>query len=312
MIGGFAAQDKTLDQPDSTRLKSKRTIWMFTALMVALALAVFAARVARDSFANVVQQQSTAEEREAAVSEMLELLERDSRVRRDYTRQVVESVARFANVTTPESAEVQYALGLWRYYGAYDVPGAVTAFQSAIALRPDWSWAHNGLGIVLFATGREDEGMAAFEEAMRLAPEWSRPYNDLAILYRRAGKMKGAVREIQRALEMDPDGAVTHYNYGVILDVQGHEDEAAAEYRRVIELDPTIPAPYYNIACGFARKGDATSAVNYLSDAVGLEEVFHEEAQRDPDFDAIRDEPEFVRFIETREVTTAREHPEEF
>ena len=234
---------------------------MFTALMVALAMIVFTVRAVRNSFVDPAELQGTAIERDAVVSEMLELLERDPRVRRERTRRVVETVARFANASAPDSAEAQYALGLWRYYGAYDVAGAEAAFRKAIAFRPEWSWAHNGLGIVLFATGREDEGMAAFEEAMRLAPQWSRPYNDLAILYRRAGKMKGAVREIQRALALDPDGAVTHYNYGVILDVQGHAEEAAAEYRRVIELEPTIPAPYYNLACGFARNGVVEAAL---------------------------------------------------
>ena len=280
--------------------------------MVALAMLVFTVRVARDSFAKVAQLQAAADERDAAVSDMLELLERDPRVRRVRTRQVVETVARFAGTSAAESAEVQYAQGLWRYYGAYDVAGAEAAFRNAIALRPEWSWAHNGLGIVLFVTGREDEGMAAFEEAMRLAPQWSRPYNDLAILYRRAGKMKGAVREIQRALALDPFGAVTHYNYGVILDVQGHAEEAAVEYRRVIELEPTIPAPYYNLACGFARNGEVVAALEYLSEAVDLEEAFHKEAQRDPDFDPIRDRPEFVRFIETRAVPVPYESPQEF
>ena len=275
---------------------------MFTALVVALALIVFAARKTRDRSANLAASQDTKIGQSVAVSEMLVLLERDPRVRRARTRQVVETVARFANAAAPDSAEAQYALGVWRYYGAYDVAGAEAAYRNAILLRPEWSWAHNALGIVLFATGREDEGMAAFEEAMRLAPAWSRPYNDLAILYRRAGKMKGAEREIRRALELDPDGPVTHYNYGVLLDVQGHAEEAAAEYRRVIELEPTLPAPYYNLACGFARKGEVGAALEYLSVAIRLEDAFHAEAQRDPDFDPIRDQPEFVRFIEAREM----------
>ena len=280
--------------------------------MVALALIVFTVRAARDSFVKPANLQGAAIERGAVVSEMLELLERDPRVRRARTRQVVETVARSANASAPESAEAQYALGLWQYYGAYDVAGAEAAFRHAIVFRPEWSWAHNGLGIVLFATGREDEGMASFNEAMRLAPEWSRPYNDLAILYFHAGKMKGAIREIQRALALDPDGAVTHYNYGVILDVQGHAEDAAVEYRQAIELEPTIPAPYYNLACGFARNGEVEAALEYLSEAVDLEEAFHEEAQRDPDFDPIRDRPEFVRFIETRNVPTPSENPQEF
>ena len=281
-------------------VKSHRFIWTFTGLIFALAVIVFALRMASDAMKNAEERKNSVEENAEAVDRMLEYLRMDPRVRRTQTRAAVEAVSVFAQETQPPSAEPHYALGLQRYYRDYDVAGAEAAFRRTVELKPEWSWGHNALGIVLFASGREDEGLAAFQEAMRLDPTWTRPFNDLAILYRRAGKMRGAVREIERALEMDPNDPVTHYNYGVILDVQGDVDAAKVQYERVLELDPDVPAAYYNLACGYARKNELEDALRYLEEAIAREEAFHEEAMRDPDFDPIRSRQDFADFMSAK------------
>jgi tetratricopeptide (TPR) repeat protein len=138
---------------------------------------------------------------------------------------------------------------------------------------------------------------------MKLDPEWPRPLNDMAILFRLEGRMVLALNQILAALEMDPEGAVTHYNYGVILEVMGRYSEARAQYERVIELDATIPASHYNIACHYARDGDLEAALPYLTEAIRLEEKFRKECEKDPDFDRVRDEAEFVALLEGTGIT---------
>ena len=62
-------------------------------------------------------------------------------------------------------------------------------------------------------------------------------------------------------------------------------------------MNAELPAPYYNIACGFARHEDVSQSLEYLKVAIQLDPNFHEEAVFDPDFDRIRETPEFMAFM---------------
>ena len=283
-------------------MKSHGRIWILAGTAVLIALAAYEFRRTQTSAREFARNEVVHIEQRAQVAAMFALLENDSRVRRARTQRAVEWVALLAQDADDASPEAYYALGLRRFYGDKDADGAEAALGKAIALRPEWSWPHNALGIVLFSQGDEAPAMESFQRAMDIDPQWARPHSDLAILYRRAGRMDDAVREALVALEMEPASPVAHYNYGVILDVLGRADEARKEYETVIGLDRTLPAPYYNIACGHAREERIAEAVKRLAQAVALDEAFREEAEKDPDFDRIRSAPEFARILEGRPI----------
>ena len=283
-------------------MKSHRRIWILTSAVVLIAVAAYEYRKFRTSPEDTASSQVVNLEQSAQIAAMFALLETDPRVRRGQTQRAVEWVALLAQDTEHAAPEAYYALGLRRFYGEKDLDGAETALRKAIALRPEWSWPHNALGIVLFSRGDEPVAMESFQRAMDLDPRWGRPHSDLAILYRRAGRMDDAEREALVALEMEPTNPVAHYNHGVILDVLGRADDARKEYETVVGLDPTLPAPYYNLACGYAREDRIAEALENLATAIRRDEAFREEAEKDPDFDRIRTDPGFVRLLEGRAI----------
>jgi tetratricopeptide (TPR) repeat protein len=74
------------------------------------------------------------------------------------------------------------------------------------------------------------------------------------------------------------------------------------EWDRAIELlgrqladDPENATLAYNLACAESRGGRADAAVEHLARAVELRPSFAESAQTDPDLEAVRDHPRFVR-----------------
>lgn len=292
-------------------MKSHRTIWTITGIIAALALLVLALRLTRDQSEAIEASRFVTDQRDQAIADMMQALRLDPRVRLESTQRHVEAVAAYADEPGLATAEIYYALGLRRFYGNEDYSGAEEAFREAIALRPNWSWPHNALGIVLFTAGHRDRALDAFNRAMELNPEWSRPHSDLAILYRRAGDLEAALEEVRKAVELDPDGLITQYNYGVILDYVGRErerrgqpevaerlyDEAKERYEAVLQLVPDLPWPHYNLACGYARNGELAPALDHLRAAIRLEQAFREEAKKDPDFDPIRDTREFQNLV---------------
>lgn len=270
-------------------MRLHRAIWTIAILCVLAAVAL-------SSLPNTARRVTDGGQEQGAEQDALELgrkmiaaLEADPRVRRTSTQRLVESVAALAEEGHDERPEVQYAIGLLKFYGEEDYSAAEAAFRRAIELDPAWAWGHNGLAIVLYASGRVEAAEAAWDRAMERAPDWVRPYNDRAIQYRRAGRIDEAGEQLRRALALSPMDATTHYNYGVWLDVTGDHDLARAEYETALEIDPRMPAALYNLACSYAREGRIEKAAPYLEDAIAMNAAFREEAMRDPDFDRVRD-----------------------
>ncbi len=278
--------------------RSHKIIWGIALTIAVMALGLNSFLASMETREVQAARQQALAQRDDAIADMKVLLATDWRLRRAPTRQRVEQVARYATIPKMDTAETYFAQGLFRFHAQSDTPGAEVALRRAVELQPEWAWAHDVLGVVLFKEGKHEAGQASIEQAMTLAPDWSRPYSDLARLYRLAEDWDKALEYAQKAIAMDEDNPVTHYNYGVVLDYMGDREGAQKIYREVLELDAELPAPYYNMACGYGRDGDVEEALKYLAIAIRLSPEFHAESQEDPDFDTIRDDPRFVAFLE--------------
>jgi Flp pilus assembly protein TadD len=275
-------------------VKQHRIIWYFTAAVVAVcAVIVMTRRTSAPAPLELTPGQA-----DRLVKVMLECLETDQRAVRVPTKRLVEEVARLADSGKHETAETEYALGLWHYRTKpRNLKKAETAFRKAIAMRPDWNWSYNGLGLILQSMGRDEEALEAFLKAVELEPTWSRPHNNLAVLLRTMGRLEEAQEKALTALKLDPDNVATQNNYGTLLVDMKRFEEAEAAFKKAIELDPGHPSPYYNMACLASLRGNVDEALGYLNSAVVLAKEYREEAMGDPDFEAIRDLPQFRKLI---------------
>jgi len=147
----------------------------------------------------------------------------------------------------------------------------------------------------------ETRSFAAAEEAYRraiaLKPEWSRPHNDLAILLRILNRLDEAEQEALAALHYGPDDVATHNNYANLLVEQGKLNEAEPYYLKAISLDPKHPKPYYNLACLYSLQGKKEQVYPLLKKAIALDGALRAEAQKDPDFKTLREDPEFRKIL---------------
>lgn len=293
-MGRLDCSNSQQEEAPESLMRSHRTIWTITTAILLLALIAFVLREARHARERKAMTNTAIEVRDTVTRKMVALLKKDPRVRRSPTQRMVEAASSYATHPTLASSETFYALGLRKFYGESDFEGAEVAYLEAVAMRPDWSWPRNGLGILWFSTGQEERGLDSFQEALRLEPSWSRPHSDMAILYRHTGRMDEAIREVEAALNMEPLDPFNHYNYGVILDELSRHAEARAKYEKTLELSPGLPQAMYNLACGYAREADLETALPYLIESIRIDDAFREEARNDPDFDRVRDRPAFI------------------
>ena len=100
-----------------------------------------------------------------------------------------------------------------------------------------------------------------------------------------------------RYLSQHPDDARSHIYYATDLAQVGRNEEAKAEAAKALELSPGDPLMLYNAACCYARMRENSLAVDALKNSVasGLED--YEWIKRDPDFDAIRNDPGYQELM---------------
>jgi tetratricopeptide (TPR) repeat protein len=70
-------------------------------------------------------------------------------------------------------------------------------------------------------------------------------------------------------------------------------DKAAETYEQFLAETPGDPGFLYNLACAESRLGRKEAALRHLSQSVETDAQYKKNAVEDPDFDAIRDDPEF-------------------
>jgi tetratricopeptide (TPR) repeat protein len=274
-----------------------RVIWTITGLVVLATLAILGVREYRKAVqADARRSASGVADYDRLVSAMFEKLGDDHQAWHDETQRTVEAVAALAENGRRETAESYYALGL-RLHGERKLTASEAAYRKAIALKPEWSWPYNGLGVVLFETGREEDARAAFAKASELDPEWSRPHSDLSILLRQSERLDEAEREAAIAIELAPDRLDALTAYANALKAKGKLEEAERYYRRAAEADPRHPTPHYNLACFYSLRGEAGKAIENLEKAFAIDPSFARFAKTDPDLASLRDLPRFRELV---------------
>jgi len=146
-----------------------------------------------------------------------------------------------------------------------DTEKAITYFERAIALDPDFALAHAELGscyaTLTYFTHPPKELMPkakfAFDRALMLDDRLAEAHTYIG-LYKRSYEWDfvGAEREDRRALDLDPNSATAHHLYAFHLAYMGRFEQAISEIRRAEELDPTSPFISRNVSqvLFFARR----------------------------------------------------------
>jgi len=77
----------------------------------------------------------------------------------------------------------------------------------------------------------------------------------------------------------------------------GRFDEAADRGRELADAHPEYPELYYNVACCESLAGRTDDAIAHLREAIAASDVCRSLAEKDSDFDPIRDEPAFKELV---------------
>jgi TolB-like protein/DNA-binding winged helix-turn-helix (wHTH) protein len=131
---------------------------------------------------------------------------------------------------------------------AWDFPEAMTNFEKAIQLQPDyaaaWSWLSGTYELEAIAGSRpasevSAQAKSAARKALELDDSLPDAHNSMCSWYAFfAWDLPRADAECRRAIELSPSYGELHYLHHWVLLAMGRHDEAAQEIKRAVELDP--------------------------------------------------------------------------
>lgn len=165
----------------------------------------------------------------------------------------------------PSSAEVSELIGRGRgclmSASRSQIPAAVDAFRSAIALDPDYAAAHAGLALAhcVEAELRLKTPDVAYPSARvaalrALAMDAANADAQVAlatVLFLSDWNWIGARRSVERALELSADHAEGWLLYGRLLEALGYLEQGLAAKQRVLERDPSSASVHLQIALSY-------------------------------------------------------------
>lgn len=172
----------------------------------------------------------------------------------------------------------------WNKRAGEDLDRAISYFERAITLDPEYALAYAGLAdayvLLPFYTGAapsESFPLASEAAARALALDERLAEAHTSLAYTRFfydWEWEAAERGFARALELRPSYATAHHWRGFSWSALGRADAAIAELERALDLDPLSLVIHADLglACYFARR--YSQAVGHLEAALELDATF--------------------------------------
>lgn len=132
---------------------------------------------------------------------------------------------------------------------------AVSLYEHAIKLDPNFAWAHANLGQVylsIYPTYDRDaswleKAEPAIRRALELQPDDAACHSACGIYHARRGNAEEAIREGKKAIELSPGNPIAHFQLGFIYDALHQYRNAAEAYEQCIALMPNDLDMYNNL-----------------------------------------------------------------
>ncbi len=158
------------------------------------------------------------------------------------------------------------------FWVAFDFPQAMTNFEKAIQLQPDYAAAWSWLGATYQLEAIDGErppsevsakAESAARKALELDDSLPDAHNSMCAWYHFfAWDLPRADAECRRAIELSPSYGELHYLHHWVLMAMNRQDEAAQEIKRAVELDPFARA--WGLGLFYMDERQFDAAINEL------------------------------------------------
>jgi tetratricopeptide (TPR) repeat protein len=148
----------------------------------------------------------------------------------------------------------------WDFYQKRDYDKAISDYNEAIRLNPNYAEAYNNRGIVYDDKKEYDEAISDYNEAIRLNPNYAWPYNNRGSAYTSKKEYDKAISDLNEAIRLDPNNALAYNNRGYVYFNKRDYDKAISDLNEAIRLDPNLVRAYNNRGAVYRELGNNAQA----------------------------------------------------
>ena len=177
---------------------------------------------------------------------------------------------------------------------------AIELFEKAIDENATDAKIHYNLGNVYADLDDYQTAISYYEQSLKLDRHVASVWYNLGNAYLETKQYHDAIKAFEEAVSSKTNYVEAWFNLGVVYTELQQFDEAKSHYSRCVELDPNFHFGWYNLACLFASELDLRQTLFCLKNALttSTKEINYKEMTKtDSYFDGIRDNPEFVKLI---------------
>lgn len=157
---------------------------------------------------------------------------------------------------------------LWRQRTPYSIQQAITLYERALEIDPNFAKAYAGLADCynLTMSGltpdvRYPRALEYAEKAVALDPDDATGHTSLGFLrYKFEWRWAQAEAELKKAIALDPNYALAHHWYGELLGLMGRYEESVTQLRMAMALEPQTLAIQSDLVPPLLRSGRIAEA----------------------------------------------------
>jgi Tfp pilus assembly protein PilF/predicted Ser/Thr protein kinase len=213
------------------------------------------------------------------------------------------AAAQRALALQPQLAEAFAAIALL-HYAHEEYEEVIRYAHMALEQKEDCDGAYAILGQALHLLDRPEEAAALADRAIEISGHDYYVYLPYGTVLERLGHLEKANivnSKLRRVLEWQlgwaPDNARARIVLASTYAKGGRREDALRETEIAVAFDPDDPSNLLNAGCVYSNLGMKAEAIAMVRRAIQNGYWHVDVLQRDPDFDNIRDEPEFQRLL---------------
>ncbi|HEY9636256.1 MAG TPA: tetratricopeptide repeat protein [Coleofasciculaceae cyanobacterium] len=144
---------------------------------------------------------------------------------------------------------------------AKEYEAAISSYDQALTIKPDYHQAWYNRGYALFNLGRLEEAISSYDQALKIKPDDHEARYNRGIALRNLGRIEEAISSYDQALKIKPDKHEAWYNRGNALVNLGRIEEAISSYDQALKIKPDDHKAWY-------KRGNALFNLGRLEEAV--------------------------------------------
>jgi tetratricopeptide (TPR) repeat protein len=158
------------------------------------------------------------------------------------------------------TAERLYSQGLAQL-SRDDYSRAVTLFEKAAEIDPNYAEAWYQIGFCYGMMGRHVEALKASRQAAKLRPEWTQAYLNIGASSFALREYKEAADAYRQATRLDADNPDAHFALGLSLGKLNRTDEEILAYKRALAIKPEYANAYEQLGLAYFKLKRYTEAL---------------------------------------------------